>query len=317
MMDRRLGLSATLLVLLITTLGAQQRRWFELYDEAVQHIRRSEWTLAETKLKQAQQNDPGPGRTVLRYGSWRDDYFPDFYLGIVYLNTKRPKEALRQFELARSQKLNDRDREFLPIADYEARAQRDAQMIASGPNFVPLPPPGPVVPPGGNVTSGPVTPPTPPLPDLGAQRRQIELQIEQAIQGGNVGAARGALIELQKRQPDAKVVETLTARVNTLERGIRLASSERSAMRAFYAGNYQATVSALNAIEAELGGPLSPRGYFYRACGLAAQALRGTQVDTKVLAEARRQYAEALKSRQLIAPDRRYVSPRILQALGS
>ena len=87
-------------------------------------------------------------------------------------------------------------------------------------------------------------------------------------------------------------------------------------MRAFFTGNYQQAVSAINAVENELGAP-SPRGYFYRACGLAAQALRTPQVDGKALTEARRQYAEAMKSRQVIAPDRRYVSPRILQALGS
>jgi hypothetical protein len=326
-MARRLVPAVSMLMLLVTAAIAQQKRWFELYDEAIQHVRRSEWSLAETKLQQAKKGGPGPGRTVLRYGMLRDDYFPDFYLGVVYLNTNRPKEALQQFQLARSQKLNVQDKEFVTIADFEARA-RDAQRLAANDTEKPRPPavvPAPadtVKPEVAKPVETPAAPPptpaaAPAAPDLSADRKRLESQFEQAIQGRNVGAARSALVELQKVQPDQKIVATYTARINSLDRDIRLATSERSAMRLFFSGNYQQTVAALNAIESELGAPLSPRGYFYRACGLAAQALRTTQVDSKALTEARRQYAEAMKSRQVLVPDRRYVSPRILQALGS
>jgi len=318
---RRLLLAASLLVLLVTSAGAQQKRWFELYDEAIQHVRRSEWGPAEAKLQQAKKDGPAPGRTVLRYGMLRDDYFPDFYLGVVYLNTNRPKEALQQFQLARSQKLNVQDREFVPIANFEAQAQQAIQRIAANTGDKPKPPNPLPVDSGKPEIAKPVDVPPPPTtpaaPDLTAERKRLESQFEQAIQGRNIGAARAAIVELQKVQPDQKAMATFTARVNTLDREIRLATSERSAMRAFFAGNYQQAVSALNAIENELGAPLSPRGYFYRACGLAAQALRAPQVDSKALTEARRQYAEAMKSRQALVPHRRYVSPRILQALGS
>ena len=165
------------------------------------------------------------------------------------------------------------------------------------------------------VSPGPV--PAVPVPDPGAERKRLETQFDQALQNRNVPTARQVLGDLQKVVTDQKVVAAYVARVNTLDREIQLAASERSAMRAFFAGNYQQAVAAVNAIEQQLGGPLTPRGYFYRACGLAAQALRTPQVDSKALIEARRQYAEAMKSRQVIAPDRRYVSPRILQALGS
>jgi tetratricopeptide (TPR) repeat protein len=312
--------AAMLLVLLVTSIVAQQRLWYQLYDEAVQHVRRSEWTLAETKLKQAQKEGPAPGRTVLRYGMLRAAYFPDFYLGVVYLNTNRPKEAIQAFQQARSQKLNVQDREFVTIADYEARAQRDAQRLAAA-DTTPAPPPlkpieKPAPPTGDPVPTVPV--PTAPVPDPGAERKRLETQFDQALQSRNLPTARQVLGELQKAATDPKVVAGYSARVNSLDREIRLTSSERTAMRAFFAGNYQQAVSAINAVETELGGaPVSPRGYFYRACALAAQALRAQQVDSKALIEARRQYAEAMKSRQVLAPDRRYVSPRILQALGS
>lgn len=320
MIVKRLVLVATLLMLLVTSIAAQQRLWYQLYDEALQHVRRSEWVQAETKLKQAQKEGPAPGRTVLRYGMLRDDYFPDFYLGVVYLNTNRPKEATQAFQQARSQKLNLQDREFVTIADYEARAQREAQRLAVNDPAAPLKPTdNPVPGPGpGSPAPVPASPvPAAPVPDPGAERKRLEAQFEQALQNRNLPTARQVLGELQKAVTDLKIVAGYTARVATLDREIRLSASERSAMRAFFAGNYRQAVAALNAIEQEIGGPLSPRGYFYRACGIAAQALSAPQADSKALSEARRQYAEAMKNRQVIAPDRRYVSPRILQALGS
>ena len=40
----------------------------------------------------------------------RDDYFPEFYLGVVYLNTNRVGAALVQFQLARKNDVNTRTR---------------------------------------------------------------------------------------------------------------------------------------------------------------------------------------------------------------
>ncbi len=234
---------------------------------------------------------------------------------MVYLNTNRPKEALQQFQLARSQKINVQDREFLPIGDYETRAQGDAQRLAA--NALPPMPVKPVP-----TDAPPVPVPSPglpsgPIPDPGAERKRLEAQFEQAMQNRNVGGARTALAETQKVISDQKVIATYTARVNALDRDIQLSAAERAAMLAFYGGDYQQVVSMLNAVEQRLGSPLSARGYFYRACGIAAQALRAVPADAKALTEARRQYAEAVKNRQTIAPDRRFVSPRILQAIGS
>ena len=74
----------------------------------------------------------------------------------------------------------------------------------------------------------------------------------------------------------------------------------------------------MNTLEQTVGGTaLSGRALFYRACSLAALALQKATVDTKSMAEARRQYGIALKSGFSVAQDRPYISPRVLQALGS
>jgi len=360
-MRRAITALVILLVLCATAIvDARQKRWYDLYDEARQHVQRQEWGPAEQKLLEAKKSGPAPGRNVLRYGMLRDDYFPDYYLGIVYLNTNRPKEAQTQFQLARTQKINAQDREFQPISSFEARASQEITRLASA---TPAGPGGTTPASGGGGTSpasggGTPTGPAVPTPaqrfdDLLAQARESlrqknyvaarnsvtqaialnvdrgradavtrEIQqaqtidaLESAIQNRDVSASRTALAELQKLAPNANRDAGYTARIDAIERTIRLTDSERTAMRAFFAGNYPQTIAVLN--EVAKAGPLSPRGYFYRACGLAAVAIRGPVVDAKGLAQARREYAEALKQRQAIADDRRYISPRILQALGS
>src|SRR5688500_17985674 len=75
-----------------------QQRWYDLYDEAIRHVQQQQWQEAETKLLQARKTGPASGRNVLRYGMLREAFFPEYYLGVVYLETNRPKQALEQFE---------------------------------------------------------------------------------------------------------------------------------------------------------------------------------------------------------------------------
>ena len=110
-------------VLAAATPSAQQPQWYELYDEAIQHIKAADWGQAEAKLLKARELGPPSGRSVLRYGSLRPPFFPEFYLGIVYQATGRPREATTQFALARKSKINDRDDEFNQIGIYEGMAK--------------------------------------------------------------------------------------------------------------------------------------------------------------------------------------------------
>ena len=131
-----------IVVMFIGSALLAQGRWYELYDEAIKHVQNGEWALAEQKLNSAKKLGPAPGRNRLRYGMLRTDFFPDFYLGIVYLNTIRPKESLAAFAIARKQALNLESNEFREIVTLEARAQQALKpQVAEN---VPPPPPGPV-----------------------------------------------------------------------------------------------------------------------------------------------------------------------------
>lgn len=259
-----------------------QPRWYDLYDQAIEHITRGEFEQAETKLRQAQKAGPAPGRNVPRYGMLRGPYFPDFYLALVFLNTQRPTDALRHFQLARAQKLDSQSQEFRQIGDYENQARTMEERLAKA-NAITPPErrPGPTdpvatEPPRVENVTRPV--PSPPAEDPG---------------GGNAGVDAAAL-----------------------ERERRRHNGEREAMQLFYSGQYGESVTVLNRIERDAGGRLTARGYFYRACALAAQALRSSRVNARLIEEARIQYALAVREGQVPSTDRRYVSPRVLQALG-
>ena len=70
-------------------------------SQAITHAQRREWKPAEDKLLAAIKAGPKSGRGVIRRFIDRDDYYPEFYLGVVYLNTGRVGAALVQFQLAR------------------------------------------------------------------------------------------------------------------------------------------------------------------------------------------------------------------------
>lgn len=266
------------------TLVAQQN-WYDFYDQAVEHVGRGEWEPAETKLQQAKKLGPAPGNRVLRYGMLRRPFFPDFYLGIVYLNTNRPTDALKAFALARAQKINPQDREFALLADMENTARTDEKRLAAALAMPSGPKPPATAEPAPQTaradTDKPVTPPA-------------------------------AL-------PEKKIVDNPPPAPTpaTTERDRSRENAERNAMQQFFEGNYRDAVATLDKAERDLATRLSTRGYFYRACAMAAQALRSTTVNTKLLEDARKQYAEVIRNSQRPLPDRQYISPRILNALGS
>jgi hypothetical protein len=279
MLRRRRAVIVTAIALTIASGVAAQQRWFDLYDEAIEHVRLAEYEQAETKLRQAQKLGPAPGGSVPRYGMLRGPFFPDFYLGLVFLNTQRPSEALKHFALARAQKINVADKQFRLIADYENQARTLEERLAK---------------------ANAITPPKPVPTDTPVETARAD----------NPRAAPSAPAD--PPAPANAGVDTVA-----LERERQRHNAEREAMQLFFGGQYGESVAVLNKAEREIGARLTTRGYFYRACALAAQALRSTRIDTKLLEPARIQYALAVREGAVPPADRRYVSPRILQALGS
>jgi hypothetical protein len=165
-MTRRLFL-VTIAIALLAGISVSAQSWYELYDDAIRDVNAGRWAQAETKLLQARKSGPASGDRVRRYSNIYDHFFPEFFLGVVYLEMNRPEQAQAQFKLARAAKIdNARDARFRQIAEFEKRAQ--SMLVARATPVVPPTAPPPVK----NIPT-PTPTPVPPVDPLAAVRKQF------------------------------------------------------------------------------------------------------------------------------------------------
>jgi len=165
----RIAIASIAAAAVIVSVTAQSQ-WYALYDEAIKHVQAGEFQEAEAKLVQAKKDGPASGRNVLRYGSLRAPYFPDYYLGIVYNATNRPKEALDAFAAARAANIDAKNNEFKLIATFEAQARTN---LANASNNIGKPP----------VTNVPAV-------DPNAERQKYVTQFDQLLNSGRAQLAK-------------------------------------------------------------------------------------------------------------------------------
>jgi tetratricopeptide (TPR) repeat protein len=321
-------------VLMSAVLSAQGREiWDDLYREAVRHVREKEWRLAEQKLLESKKTGPASGRGVIRRGLLgRDDYFPEFYLGVVFLNTGRAAQALPQFQTARARGLNPKESEFRQIDQFEKQA---ADIIEADKRNNP-PPPDPreqfkaLI---GQAQRAQNEGRLDDAENAAKQARALNVdnvaadafilklnssrsagRLQQALRG-NPGLAELRRL-LTEYEGTGVSVDEIRRRISAAEAGEAVAArarGERTGMIEFYLGNYQKALAAI--AEAEKIAPLSARGNFYRAVTLASLATRGKTTNQGQLREARRFYTLAAQQADAFKNDLRYVSPRILELL--
>lgn len=324
-------LTLVLLVLATASLSAQGRFvWDDLYREAIRHVQRKEWKDAEAKLLESKKTGPESGRGVIRRGLLgRDDYFPEFYLGVVFVNTGRPALAIPQFQIARKRGLNPKDGAFRQIGEFEstAAAMMDAEVKAKPIPVDPRPQFKTLIDQaqrflaesryddaedaarqarGLNVDNAAVDTI---VQTIDIRRRTARLQ--QQLTGNPSLAELGRL--LTEYENTGVSVDDVRRRIAAAEAGEARATAERTGMIEFYSGNYQRALTLIS--DAEKIAPLTARGNFYRACSLASLATRGKATNQAQLREARRYYAIAAQQPDAFKNDLRYISPRLLQLL--
>lgn len=81
--------------------GVQQQRqlcWYDAYDLGVKAVQARDWANAEKYLQQSKESgSPPQGRRVFFHGDTYRPFYPDYYLAIVYLNTRRQALAETAF----------------------------------------------------------------------------------------------------------------------------------------------------------------------------------------------------------------------------
>src|SRR5882757_5858532 len=88
-------------VLLTVSAAAQSNRWYDPYQKALKAIDAKEYSTAITLLQQAIAADPKSSANKYVEGVFRTDYFPYYYLGVAYLETRQYDKAQENFTKAR------------------------------------------------------------------------------------------------------------------------------------------------------------------------------------------------------------------------
>jgi hypothetical protein len=331
------------------SVSAEAARKATAPSAAEQAALKAQWTLAEQKFKAALAGNPQQGRRVFFYGTRRDDYLPEYYLAQIYLQTGRDAEAAPLLNrIEKSGFIKKGDREFgefsrlstqarLAVAPNasatatpaNAGAQTAQQGSPATPNGTPAAGGGldskPANTNASNATATPSPGATPP-PAAAAPNANPPTAANAAGAGVNAPAGAGAgptavpspppLVRTPppaardvRRQPVSPVIPPAAT----------IADLERRALSAFYRGDYPAAMSLLESGDYQrlATSDLSRRKrLFYLACSSAAVALtQAGAVDR--LAQARAQFGEAQGDGPQFAADRRYISPRVLNALAS
>ncbi len=297
--------------------GSDRRTWYQAYRDGRQQVQNGQWLAAIESLQVAKQTGPRPGRSIPFYGDVFDDFLPDYYLGIAYLNLKQYTEADAAFETIRgSQLIGAKDSEYARFTQDSRRASFEVLMAQAAQAFE-------------SKSFSRAEQLWTQARELGLDTAQVDdfLQRVAAIQNeqkGPSGAAPSAaptpavqVAGTPVPQSQPTVVPTAQSSPPAVGRPTATRTSavparpgsEQTGMAAFFSGDYQRAASILSALAA---GGASPRAAFYLACSRAALVLIGG-ADPATLVDARTQFARLDLAR--FAADRRFISPRVLEFL--
>ena len=230
----------------IACAGVARAQWYETYDEGVAAFERKDWAIAEEKLlaskKEADAARRQPGRRVLRFGSLRTLFIPDYYLGRVYLQRARETadaesrgelldRAIASFEEARKTNQVGKDDPESAIVSADLVAAAD---LRTGPE-----PPGPDRP--RDVTKPPV-----PDPQDGVRQRVERLLTEgdRALGQSDWGQALSRFQEATSALQEAPALRAEFPEVPSRVADAALAADIAEGIRVLRSGDFAAAAAA-------------------------------------------------------------------------
>lgn len=316
---------------------ADTRTWYQAYQDGRRQVQRGEWQAAIASLQQAKRTGPRPGRRIPFYGDVFDDFLPDYYLGLTYMNTQQYKDASAAFEAVRQAGLiTAKDREYGDFTKQSARAtsEVDKQPLAqvSPPTSAPTQTPAQTASQTAARTIEPaqasnqpgIELPRPSSP-FNPTQSPIQGPAPQTSNTSSIGGAPNAPTGTSGVEPPPTKAPPRARSQVTVDKGIIRnvrdttppavirALRLESALRAFFVGDYRQAFTELSAPGA---GDSDPRASFYLACSSAALVLTGGvsgDEAQRTLDSARGRFAQLNAAE--FAADERYVSPRVLQTL--
>ena len=353
MTGARMRLTPALIVALTISVAGQanrvsqtQGRWYDAYREGVTAVQRGDWATAEKRLLDARASGTKPGRRVFTYGDTYIAFLPDYYLGVVYLNSNRPQEAEGAFERVRSQGLiGARDPEYAAFerqgreATFNRSFEEARQLLEKG-DFT-----------AANTALG---------------RARATRVDEGKVAALSLDMARRMDMKSAQVQPPAKEqpkqvepgpvpvpkdtpspLPTTTANVvkpppyspspapssgapkvpNTLPKGNETFANKgviippsaptrspalRNGLLAFFSGDYRGSIPLLQSAAQQPD--VSSRARVFLACAKAGLVLTGGG-DASLLRESRAEFQNAAVAQALTDVERRFISPKVLEQL--
>jgi hypothetical protein len=275
--------------------------WYEAYDSALKAVAARQWAVAEVKLKAAMKDGPRPGRRVRTYGMQFVDYLPDYYLGLVYFNQQRQREALEQLrKVSASGLLSEGDAEYHSLASMIEKAEASLAPRSE-------PTRAPTEAPRVTVEAPPKVPPSEAPKVLAeAAHTSSEPSREATPPPREAGAAPPPTPRPRAPEPPALAVPVP-------KRPVAASPTElqKAALRAFFAGRYEESAQRLDAIAA--GSGRTAPTLFYLGASHAALGLLRDEGRNERLDRARRAFIDAKALDPRFEADPGLVSPRILK----
>lgn len=310
---------------------AQQGRWYDSYRDGVAAADRGDREAAVRLLQQAKRDGPAPGRRVFTYGSQYIAFLPDYYLGVAHLAGDDFAAAVAAFaEVEKQGVVRPGDPEYAAFTRHARAATAgaafdDARRLLAGGDFqqaearleaartggfatakveglaseiasqrratastVAVPDP---VPPSVTQTLPSTAPSVPGDYGLGTEKSPY-----------NPTGPVGPSVDADSKTPDPRIPDT---RQSGPASQTTISAAGRRGILQYFSGNYRDAVTLL-------ARAASPREVAFLACAKASLVLAGG-ADMALLQEARADFRGAATG--LPAADRRFISPRVLQAL--
>jgi hypothetical protein len=316
-------------------------RWYDAYQEGLRAVQKRDWAAAEKQFLQAKATGPQPARRVFTYGDSYIPFLPDYYLGVVYLNTNRSRDAETAFQLVRKQNvITAKDPEYVAFERQgrEAtfnRAFTQAQQLTAAGNFE-------------GVRAALQEALTTNIDNAKVQMfsRENETQLLAKAAPPNATTAPPSTAKLEdspvqnapppvaKTAPppvaapvatNSSVVKTPVGRIpvprpqnETVKDGgvivpPRTASAAlRNGVLAFFSGDYGGAIPLLQGAAQQPGA--DPKAQILLACAKVGLVLTGGG-DATTLRQTQAEFQSAALDRYLTPADRRFISPKILQQL--
>src|SRR5437764_1310675 len=131
-----------LLILFVNFVPVVFAEWYKDYESAMDLIKKNQFDAAVPKLQSAISQKPDEGNNIKFYGMKFGDYFPHYYLGLAYFNSKDYPAAMKQFEASERYGAVQKKSDLAGrLASMKTLAQAQLVVKSTPPPIVPVNPP--------------------------------------------------------------------------------------------------------------------------------------------------------------------------------